>query len=215
MIIINFKTYRQATGKKALKLAKVCAKVAKSYRADIRIAVQPTDLQIIANAVKIPVYAQHMDPESFGKFTGFLTAEALRADGAKGTLLNHSEHRLSKSVLKACVKKAKSLGLKVVLCARTPKEGQMLTRLKPDFIAIEPAALIGGKISVSEAEPWLIQDIVKRIGKKERILVGAGVHTGEDVHIASKLGAAGVLLASGVTTAKNPESVLKNLVSRK
>ncbi|MEK6964027.1 MAG: triose-phosphate isomerase [Nanoarchaeota archaeon] len=214
VVIINFKTYEQATGKNAVKLAKICEQVAKSSKADIRIAVQPTDLAAVVKAVKIPVYAQHIDSYSYGKFTGFITAEAVKAAGAKGTLLNHSEHRLKLDEVEDCVKRAKKLGLVTVLCANDPLIGQALATLKPDFIAIEPPELIGGTISVSEAEPEVIKDIVKRIGKKERILVGAGVHTGKDVHVAHQLGAAGVLLASGVTIAKDPRKVLKNLVSK-
>ncbi len=214
VIIINFKTYQQATGKNAVKLAKICQQVAKASKADIRIAVQPTDLARVVKAVKIPVYAQHIDSYSYGKFTGFITAEAIKAAGAKGTLLNHSEHRLKVDELEECVKRAKKLGLITVLCANDPLVGQALATLKPDFIAVEPPELIGGTLSVSEAEPEVIKDIVKRIGKKEKILVGAGVHTGKDVKVAKELGAAGVLLASGVTMAKDPKKVLKDLTSR-
>jgi triosephosphate isomerase (TIM) len=44
-------------------------------------------------------------------------------------------------------------------------------------------------------------------------LVGAGVKNGKDVQIALKLGAKGVLLASGVTKAKDPMAVLLDLAS--
>lgn len=214
VIILNFKTYEQATGKNAVKLAKICQQVARRAKADIRIAVQPTDLAAVVKAVKIPVYAQHIDSCSYGKFTGFVTAEAVKAVGAKGTLLNHSEHRLKIDELEECVKQAKKLGLVVVLCANDPLVGQALAALKPDFIAVEPPNLIGGAISVSEAEPAVIKDIIKRIGKREKVLVGAGIHTGKDVKVAKELGAMGVLLASGVTTAKDPRKVLKDLVSK-
>jgi triosephosphate isomerase len=45
------------------------------------------------------------------------------------------------------------------------------------------------------------------------VLCGAGISTGEDVESARDLGASGVLLASGVAKAAEPESVLRDLVA--
>ena len=216
VILINFKTYEQATGENALKLAKICDNIARETGSDIRIVVQASDIYPVSQAVKIPVYAQHIDPFSLGKFTGFISPEAVKQAGAKGTLLNHSEHRLKIDDLEVSVKRAKELGLVVVLCANDPLIGQALSALEPDFIAIEPPELIGGEISVSTAEPEVITEAVKRICGEEhcfKVLVGAGVHTNSDLKKVVELGAAGVLLASGITTATNPEKVLKALVS--
>ena len=70
--------------------------------------------------------------------------------------------------------------------------------------------LIGGDISVSTAQPEIIENAAKLIGS-DKLLVGAGVKTGEDVKLALKLGAKGVLLASGVTKAEDPKAVLMDL----
>ena len=45
------------------------------------------------------------------------------------------------------------------------------------------------------------------------VLTGAGIKNGADVEMAIKLGTVGVLLASGVTKAENPEAVLRDLCS--
>ncbi|MBD3303718.1 triose-phosphate isomerase, partial [Candidatus Woesearchaeota archaeon] len=81
---------------------------------------------------------------------------------------------------------------------------------KPDFIAIEPKELIGGKISVSKARPELIRETVKAV--KTKVLCGAGINTRQDVKTALKLGAKGVLVASAVAKAKNPGKALKALI---
>jgi len=73
-------------------------------------------------------------------------------------------------------------------------------------------ALIGGKISVSTAKPHVIEKAAKAVRGKCKLLVGAGVHTAEDVRTSLKLGASGVLLASGVTKARNKKKVLMDLV---
>ena len=54
----------------------------------------------------------------------------------------------------------------------------------------------------------------KEVNPNVRILCGAGVKNGQDVATAIALGAEGVLLASGVTKANDPESVLSDLVSQ-
>jgi triosephosphate isomerase len=207
VLIVNFKTYEEATGSDAIKLAKICEKVAKEMKKDIRIAVQETDLCCIAKTVNIPVYSQHIDPVEFGANTGFIVPESVKKVGAKGTLLNHSEHHI-KDIEKS-ISAAKRAKLVTVVCADSVKKGIDLAKYKPDFIAVEPPELIGGEISVSTAEPEIIKNAVKKI--RCNVLVGAGIRTAQDVKIAIELGAKGILLASGVVKAKNPAKVLKEL----
>ncbi len=210
MILTNFKTYESATGEAALALAKIHEKVARETGADIRIAVQLADLYRISSQISIPVYAQHLDPIGYGGHTGQVLPESVLAAGAKGTLLNHSEHRLEFSVLQACVARAKALGLVVVICAKDPEEGKSFLPLEPDFIAVEPPELIGGEISVSSARPEIISHAAALIGS-QKLLVGAGVKNGADVRRCIELGARGVLLASGITKAADPEGALRGL----
>lgn len=212
IIVTNFKAYDGASGEKALELAKIHEKVARETGVNIAIAVQALDIRSIASQVSIPVFAQHVDPVQYGAFTGSLVPEAVRAAGAFGTLLNHSEKRLSFDMLRLSIERANKAGLFVILCAATPEEGHKFLSYQPDFIAVEPPELIGGDISVSTAQPEIIMKAVELIGEN-RLLVGAGVKNATDVRIAIELGASGVLLASGVTKAENPELVLQDLVS--
>lgn len=210
MIITNFKTYESATGDKAVELAKIHEAVANETDADIQVAVQAVDLARVVEAAEIPVLAQHIDPVNFGSATGHILPEAVKMAGAIGTLLNHSERRLEREVLGKAIARAKELGLKTIVCAETPEEGAIFLEFDPDFIAVEPPELIGGDISVSTAQPEIVENAAKLIGS-EKLLVGAGVKTGEDVRTCIKLGAKGVLLASGVTKAEDPKAVLMDL----
>jgi triosephosphate isomerase len=45
-----------------------------------------------------------------------------------------------------------------------------------------------------------------------KFLVGAGIHTGEDVKTALKLGASGFAISSAIVNAKNPGKKLKELL---
>lgn len=210
VIIVNFKTYKEATGDKAVALAKICEKVAKETGKNIIPAVQAADIYRVSKAVKIPVFAQHADEAEQGQSTGAITIESVKEAGASGTLINHSEHRIGKDKIKKVVERAKKLGLITVVCAKDSDEGKELDVFKPDFIAVEPPELIGGDISVSTAKPEVIEESVKKI-KGKRVIVGAGVKTKKDVEKAASLGGVGILVASGVVKAKYPEKELKAL----
>ena len=96
MIIVNFKTYLESTGKRAVQLAQQAEKAAKETGANI-IVVQFVDLAKIAETVEIPVFAQHIDPIKPGNSTGHILAESIKEAGAVGTLINHSERQLKLS----------------------------------------------------------------------------------------------------------------------
>jgi triosephosphate isomerase len=211
-IIVNFKLYEQATGESAVELAKIHEKVAKDTGASIGVAVCALDLARVCEAVSIPVFAQHVDPVSYGSGTGHILPDLVKEYGAYGTLLNHAEYKLESETLRKSIEMAREVGLYTVVCADTPEEGRRISEFLPDLIAVEPPELIGGDISVSRAEPLIVEKAVELIGEN-RVLVGAGVKDGEDVRIALSLGAVGVLLASGVTKASDPYSVLLDLVS--
>ncbi len=210
IIIVNFKTYSESTGNNAIKLAKLCEKFGKKFKVDMRVAVQATDIFPVAKAVKIPVYSQHISTKSSGKTTGHITAEAVKSAGAKGVLINHSEHRLSAKEVKATVLLANKHGLKTIVFADTPQKLKSLG-CNPTFFCAEPPTLIAGKKSVSMAKPDLILSSVK--STKIPVLVGAGVHDYKDLEIALDLGAKGVILSSGIVLAKNKDNALKNLLS--
>lgn len=205
VVVINFKTYKQ--GKAAIDLAKKIKRVSK----DIIVGVQASDIYEIVKETKLKVYSQHTDYEKKGKATGFVLPEAIEKDGAVGTFLNHSEHKLKFDVLKKTLKRCKEKGLKTIVFASSIKEALKIEKLKPDYLIYEPPELVGGKISVSEAKPEIIKKISKKL--KMKFLVGAGIHTREDVRTALKLGAIGIAVSSSIVNAKNPEKKLKELLN--
>lgn len=212
IVIVNFKAYRDGTAKNAVKLARICETVAKKTKASIAVAVQTADINAVSKAVSIPVLAQHIDFVEYGANTGSVTADCVKANGAVGTLLNHSERPLSIEEIKKTIRFAKKKRLVTVLCAPDSDTASIISLFGPDFIAVEPPELIGGYISVTSAKPEIITDIVKNVVKGVVCLVGAGVKKKKDVKKSIKLGTRGVLVASGVVKAKNPEKVLTNLV---
>ena len=216
IIAINFKTYAQATGEGALRIAKAAERVYKETGVTIVVAPQLADLYRIAQEVEIPVFAQHIDPIKPGSHTGHVLPEAVKEAGAVGTLLNHSENRMILADLEAAIRRAEEVGLMTMVCSNNPKVSAAVAALSPDYVAVEPPELIGTGIPVSKTKPEVITNtvnLVKKISPKVKVLTGAGISTGEDVKKALELGTVGVLLASGVTKAKDPEKAIRDLVS--
>jgi triosephosphate isomerase len=179
------------------------------------LAVPATDIYTIASLGLVPVLAEHLDKEAEGATTGHVIAESLLANGAVGTLLNHSEDSYTTENLAAAVSRAKKMGLCTIVCAPNAKKAFDYAHLQPDFIAMEPPELIGGDISVSTAQPSLILDTVISVRQVAEIpvLVGAGVKTTADVHTGANLGAVGILVASSVTKAANIPRALRELAA--
>jgi len=211
VIIVNFKTYLESTGKRAVELAKKAEKVYRETGIYVGVAPQLADLSAVAKAVEIPVFAQHIDPIKPGGYTGHVLAEAVKEAGAIGTLINHSERRLKLSDIDEIVKLVREKGLMSVVCANNPSTSVAVSSLNPDLVAIEPPELIGTGIPVSKAQPEIVSgtvQLVREVNKKITILCGAGISHGEDVSVALKLGTEGVLVASGIIKAKDPYAII-------
>ncbi|MCJ7804754.1 triose-phosphate isomerase [Patescibacteria group bacterium] len=207
MIFVNFKTYQQGTGEAALFLAKICQEVEKTSGIKIIPVVQAVDIFRLASQ-GLTVWAQHVDEVDFGSYTGQVLSKSIFDAGAKGTLLNHSEKKLSFEKVKNILQGLK--GLQSLICVESIKEGQQVAELKPDFLAYESSELIGGQVSVSQARPEIIREFVDKI-RDIPVLVGAGIHKQIDVKRALELGAKGVLVSSDVVLADNPQQELLDL----
>lgn len=216
VIVLNVKTYSEATSNKVIDIAKIMDKISNETNASMAISVQATDLKMCAEKLSIPVFAEHIDPIKPGSHTGWTLPEAVKETGAVGTLINHSEHRLKLADIDYCINRAKELNLDHIVCSNNIATSKAIAALSPNFVAVEPPELIGGDISVTTADPEIISgsvDVVKQVDKNVRILCGAGIKNGKDVAKSIELGANGVLLASGIVKAKNKEVVIRDLAS--
>jgi len=211
IIVVNFKTYSEATGRKALELAKKCEKISLEKKICVGVAPQFVDIPPIVKAVSIPVFSQHIDPIKPGSSTGHILPESVKEAGAAGTLINHSERRLRLADIDAAITIAREVSLTSLVCTNNSTVSAAVAALKPDMIAVEPPELIGTGIPVSKAKPEVVSDtvkLVKQINPDVNVLCGAGITTGEDVAAALRLGTEGVLVASGIVKAQNPYRVL-------
>lgn len=216
IVILNFKTYIEATGENAVNLARVCDEVADESGVNIVVAPQHMDLFRVSQNVNIPVVAQHIDPIDAGGHTGSVLLECAKEAGAAGTLINHSEKRMKLADVQRVIERVKKAKLFSVVCTNNVQTSAAAAAMEPDFVAVEPPELIGSGIPVSKAEPEVVTgtvDTVKSINPNVKVLCGAGISTGEDLKAALDLGSEGVLLASGIILADNPHEALLDLVA--
>ncbi len=215
MIFLNFKTYESGTGKNAVLMANKVQDVSKETGVKIIPVVQPSDIKEIVSTTSIEIWAQKIDPVTYGAHTGSILAEGVFEDGAVGTVLNHSENRfvdfetLSKAHLRA-----KEVGLKTLIFTKDIEEMEKALEIKPDFVSYEPPALIGSKdVSVATSQPEIISKAVL-ISKNSGVplIVGAGIHSQKDISISLSLGATGVAVASDVMLSSDPKRELLELV---
>lgn len=211
MILINFKTYEEATGKKAVELAKTAEKVALDTGKKIIIVPQTVDIFRIRQEVDLPIFSQHVDEIDFGSNTGHILIESVKKAGATGTIINHSENRIPMSKIRSIIEKCRQKDFVVLVCAQDENEVEKIAKLKPDYVAYEPPELIGGDISVSTSKPEIIKKSVEKAGDIP-LIVGAGVKSTQDVKISIDLDAKGILVASGIIKSKDPEQAIRDLL---
>lgn len=208
MIVINFKNYK--FGKETLELARRIEKYLPSA-----IACPPAmDVAGISAMTKLKVYAQHVDNQEGDRATGFVLANGLKKLGVRGSLLNHSEHRISEKEIKETIEKCSQAGLKIILCAESVAEARKFISFRPEAIAFEDRDLIGSGKSITDYKSDEVKKFVEVMrGSGVKALCGAGVSSAEDVRVALELGCDGVLIASAIAKGdlSKAEKLLKEI----
>ena len=212
MFVINCKNYEEIAGDSIVKFIKIAEKISKKYKIKIAIAPPQHLIGMVSNST-IPILSQHIDDSKVGSTTGFVIPELLKKSKVKGSLINHSEHRITSKEIEKLVSKLKELKMISILCVKDVAEVKKYVKLNPDYIAIEPPELIGSGKAISKEKPDLIfkaADIIKNAKNSTKLLCGAGIVSGEDVSKAIELGSKGILVASGIIKAKDWNKIIND-----
>jgi triosephosphate isomerase len=205
--ILNTKNYAEIAGPRFEALLEVLQEVSSQYRNSLQFSIAVPAFSLGLAWKKYPtlhLLAQHVDDTEMGATTGFLVPAMAKSFGAKGSLVNHSEHRLPENQIAKTVTKLAELEMTSIVCARDDREVETFSRLSPDFVAIEPPELIGSGVAVSKARPELIKssktalERSKPRGSTTQVICGAGIVEEIDAKLAVELGADGILVASGI-----------------
>ncbi len=210
LVLVNLKAYDCDQ----VAVARAAADVADDSGVRVGVAPGAAALERVADT-GVETWAQHVD-HARGSHTGTVPASAAGEAGATGTLLNHSERRLTLADIDAGLQAARAAGLETVVCANNPRQVAAAAALGPAAVAVEPPELIGTGTPVSTADPDIVRGAVasaEAVDPAVAVFCGAGISTGDDVLAARELGAEGVLLASGVAKAEDPRAALADLVA--
>ncbi|EKE12972.1 MAG: hypothetical protein ACD_13C00109G0006 [uncultured bacterium] len=214
MIFVNYKTFEEGSGEKAVALTRKIEEAAHESQVKIIPVVQIIDAEVVLASTTLEVWIQHVDPLNYGPHTGWTLPEEVARIGISGVFLNHSEHKFNDfEALRTANEKAKEANLKTLIFAGSLEELKNIAALKPTLVAYEPPELVGStETSVARAQPEIISqayNITQSSG--EPLIVGAGVSSMEDIKKSLELGAVGVAIATAVVKAPDPKAKLLEL----
>ncbi len=202
-------------GEELLKLAQAIDRIAQKYDMDVVLDPQTTDLRYIAGntSERIHVYAQHMDSIPVGRGMGSVLAEAVRATGAVGVMLNHAEHKLTLDEIAAAIRRADEVGLATMVCADGEDEISAVAALAPNIIVAEPSELIGTGIAVGHEYVSACLQMVRSINPEIIVLPSAGISCGEDCYNIIRAGADASGSSSGICCASDREAMAEEMIA--
>ena len=201
-------------GDEMLALARVIDAAAKKY--DVRVILTPqyTDIYRVARETEnILVFAQHMDSLQIGRGLGAVLPEAVKAAGAVGVMLNHTEKPLALSELKNCIKRAEGLGLYSIVCADSIAEAKAIAQFGPDIIVCEPSELIGTGRTSGDEYVKATNDAILAVNPDIQILQAAGISSGADVYNVIRCGAEATGTTSGIMKAADKEAMTHEMLA--
>lgn len=202
-------------GQASLDLALEADRLCEEYDVDIIYTPQYVDIRMIADAMRrLLVFAQHMDPLRIGRGIGSVLPEAIKAAGARGVLLNHSEKKMTLSDLRMAISRADEVGLATLVCADNLAEAQAIAQFEPNIILAEPPELIGNKDGAVENRSYVkeINAAIRKINPNISILHGAGIHGPKDVEDIILLGAEATGCTSGIIKAEDPVRSMREMI---
>ena len=215
MLFINYKTYEEGSGKNAVALTKILENVAHESQIKIIPVVQIIDAEMVIASTTLEVWIQHVDPIGYGAHTGWTLPEEASKIGVSGVFLNHSEHKFDNfDNLYKANEKAMAANLKTLIFAGDIPELKKVCDLAPTYVSYEPPELVGSVTnSVAMAKLEIIQEAAGVAGSFDLpLIVGAGIHSQEDIRTSLSLGATGFAVATDIVKAADPKKELLDLV---
>lgn len=200
-LIINLKAYKEAIDY-GVAIAQAAKEVSKGSKTRILLAAPYTVLHKLSQITG--TLAQHIDNIEPGAHTGQVSWYEVKAAGAVGTLINHSENKLPLVKIKNIIDVCRKNGLESYACASNLAEAKRVAAYKPDCVVYEPPELIGGNVSVTTANPRRVIEFTSYIRGVGLIpLIGAGIKSTHDAKRSVDLGSDGILVSSSVVKASN------------
>jgi len=202
-------------GDTVLEYAKAADAAAEKYDIDVLFITPVVEIRRIAeNTKNLIILAPYMDTLRPGRGMADILPEAVKAAGAKGVVVNHSEKPMSLPAIKATIQRAHELDMLVFACADTIAEAKAIAQLHPDIINPEPSELIGGGGGVSDMA-YVMESIkvIKEIYPDIMVEQAAGITNGQQVYDFIMAGSEAAGAASGIMNAKDPLAMIDEMIA--
>ena len=170
-------------GDAVIDLARIADEASVKYGINVIFPTPYADIRAVAEKTKnLYVFAPHMDCAPIGRGLANVLPESIKAAGAVGAMLNHSERPLEVSELCKTVARARELDLMTIVCADTIAEAKAVASTGPDMMVVEPVDLIGTGQACDLTYVKASIDAVRSVDPEIGVLVGGGVAGGKDVY---------------------------------
>jgi len=204
-------------GAEAVRLAKEADRLSVEHGVTVIFDPQHVDIPAIARETRhLLVFAQHMDPVDVGRGAGSVLPEALKEAGAVGTMLNHSERRMTLAEIHRAIRRADEVGLATMVCADSPEEAAAVAQLGPNIVLAEPPELIGAAHSAATAMRGFVERTIALVGRIDPeiiVMCSAGIQTPDDVAQMVALGVGATGSSSGILRAADPIAQMQAMIA--
>ena len=200
-------------GDAVLEYARAADEAAREFDVDVLFVAPYADIRRVReNTENLIVLAPYMDAIHPGRGIADVLPESIKAAGAQGVVLNHSERPLTLNALSRTIARANELDLLTFVCADTIAEAQALAQLHPDILNPEPTELIGtGVVSDMRYVREVIQ-AVKAVDANILVEQAAGITTAQQVYDFIMAGSEAAGSASGILKSPDPHALLREMV---
>lgn len=200
-------------GDSVLAYARAADEAAIEFDVDVIFVAPYTEIRRVKeNTERIIVFAPFMDAIRPGRGIADVLPEALKAAGAQGVVLNHSERPLTLNTLKKSIDRANELDLLTFVCADTVAESQAIAQLHPDIMNPEPTELIGTGMASDMGYVRDVIQAIKAIDSSIRVEQAAGISNARQVYDFIMAGSDAAGSASGILTSPDPLALVKEMV---
>jgi triosephosphate isomerase len=201
-------------GDAVIEMGKFLDGLSVKYDVDILYIVPYMEMRDVARSTeRLIILAPYMDDLRPGRGMGYVLPEGLKAAGAVGVLMNHSEKPMSISAVKRTIDRANELDMLSFICADTIAEARAIAQLSPDIMNPEPNDRIGSGVA---SDMSYVMDTIREIKAiNPDILVeqAAGITRGDQVYDFLMAGSEGAGAGSGIFTAKNPMAAADEMIA--
>jgi len=203
-------------GDQLLDYAKAADRAARKYDIDVLFITPAVEIRrVVENTTHLIVLAPYMDILRPGRGMADILPEALKAAGARGVVLNHSEKPISLPAIKATIDRARSLEFLVFALTDTIEEAKAIAQFHPDILNPEPSQLIGGTSNGVSDLGFVLESIrvIKSVYSDILVEQAAGITSGKQVYDFIMAGSEAAGAASGIMKAKDPLHMIDEMIA--